>query len=126
MRSPADCLSWRRCRSIAWRGFRVWQGASRSDCWVTGSGQRALSSAGCLLQGGAAGGYMFTHEQYQFYSVAIVFGFAYEGVMPLYAVLVRENFPVQIIGTVVGAATMASSLGMATGPLLGGVIFDTY
>jgi len=54
------------------------------------------------------------------------FGFAYAGVMPLYAVLVRENFPVQIIGTVVGAATMASCLGMATGPLVGGVIFDTY
>jgi MFS family permease len=46
--------------------------------------------------------------------------------MPLYAVLVRENFPVQIIGSVVGAASMTSSLGMATGPLLGGVIFDTY
>jgi MFS family permease len=47
-------------------------------------------------------------------------------VMPLYAVLVRENFPLPIIGTVVGAATMASSLGMALGPLAGGVIFDTY
>jgi len=69
---------------------------------------------------------MFAHEQYQFYGVATVFGFAYAGVMPLYAVLVRENFPVHIIGSVVGAATMASSLGMATGPLIGGVIFDTY
>jgi MFS family permease len=58
--------------------------------------------------------------------VAVVFGFAYAGIMPLYAVLVRENFPLPIIGTVVGAATMASSLGMALGPLAGGVIFDTY
>jgi MFS family permease len=46
--------------------------------------------------------------------------------MPLYAVLVRENFPLSIIGTVVGAASMASSLGMALGPLAGGVIFDRY
>lgn len=46
--------------------------------------------------------------------------------MPLYTVLMRENFPVSIIGTVVGAGTMASSLGMALGPLAGGIIFDTY
>jgi len=58
--------------------------------------------------------------------VAIVFGFAYAGVMPLYAVLIRENFPLSIIGTVVGAGSMASSLGMALGPWAGGVIFDMY
>jgi MFS family permease len=46
--------------------------------------------------------------------------------MPLYSVLMRENFPLAIIGTVIGAASMASSLGMALGPLAGGVIFDTY
>jgi MFS family permease len=89
-------------------------------------GAKRTFICGLLVQAVAAGSYMFTREQYQFYGVAIVFGFAYAGVMPLYAVLVRENFPVQIIGTVVGAATMASSLGMATGPLVGGVLFDTY
>jgi MFS family permease len=89
-------------------------------------GAKRAFVSGLLVQAMAAGAYMFAHEQYQFYGVAIVFGFAYAGVMPLYAVLVRENFPVQIIGTVVGAATMASCLGMATGPLVGGVIFDTY
>jgi len=89
-------------------------------------GAKRAFVGGLAVQAVAAGAYMFVHEQYQFYGVAIVFGFAYAGVMPLYAVLVRENFPVQIIGTVVGAATMASCLGMATGPLIGGVIFDTY
>jgi MFS family permease len=59
-------------------------------------------------------------------AVAVVFGFAYAGIMPLYAVLVRENFPLPIIGSVVGAASMASSLGMALGQLAGVVIFDTY
>jgi len=89
-------------------------------------GAKQAFVGGLLVQALAAGGYMFAHDQYEFYGVAIVFGFAYAGVMPLYAVLVRENFPVQIIGAVVGAATMASCLGMATGPLIGGVIFDTY
>jgi MFS family permease len=81
---------------------------------------------GLLLQATAAGCYYFAREQSAFYSVAVVFGFAYAGVMPLYAVLMRENFPLPIIGTVVGAASMASSLGMAVGPLAGGVIYDTY
>jgi MFS family permease len=81
---------------------------------------------GLLLQATAAGCYYFVREQSEFYSVAVVFGFAYAGVMPLYAVLMRENFPLSIIGTVVGAASMASSLGMALGPLAGGLILDAY
>ena len=36
--------------------------------------------------------------------------------MPLYAVLAREYFGQRIIGTVFGAATMLSSLGMALRP----------
>jgi MFS family permease len=81
---------------------------------------------GLLLQAIAAGSYYFVREQSGFYSVAVVFGFAYAGVMPLYAVLMRENFPLSIIGTVIGAASMASSLGMALGPLAGGLILDAY
>jgi MFS family permease len=89
-------------------------------------GAKRTFVAGLLLQAAAVGGYYFARQQYQFYSVAVVFGFAYAGVMPLYAVLLRENFPVHMIGTVVGAASMASSLGMSLGPLAGGVIFDTW
>jgi MFS family permease len=89
-------------------------------------GAKRTFVSGLLLQAMAVGCYYFAREQSEFYSVAAVFGFAYAGVMPLYAVLVRENFPLPIIGTVVGAASMASSMGMALGPLAGGMIFDTY
>jgi len=41
-------------------------------------------------------------------------------------VLVRENFPVRMLGTVIGGLSMAGSLGMATGPLAGGLIYDTF
>ena len=51
---------------------------------------------------------------------------AYGGVMPLYAVLAREYFSQSIMGTVLGGATMLSSLGMALGPLGGGWIYDTF
>jgi MFS family permease len=89
-------------------------------------GAKRVFVFGLVQQAVAAGAYMFAREQAEFYAVAIVFGFAYAGVMPLYAVLIRENFPLPIIGTVIGAANLASCLGMALGPVAGGLIFDTY
>jgi MFS family permease len=41
-------------------------------------------------------------------------------------VIARENFPLRMMGTVIGATTMASSLGMALGPVLGGLIYDAF
>ena len=61
-----------------------------------------------------------------FYAVAALFGFIYAGVMPLYAVLARENFPLRMMGTIIGGTAMAGSLGMATGPLAGGFIYDAF
>ncbi|RUZ70957.1 MFS transporter, partial [Mesorhizobium sp. M7A.F.Ca.CA.001.14.1.1] len=61
-----------------------------------------------------------------FYMLAVISGATYGGVMPLYAVLAREYFGQRILGTVFGAATMLSSLGMALGPLAGGMVFDAY
>jgi MFS family permease len=82
--------------------------------------------AGLLVQAIVLMGYLFVSRLGEFYMLAIIFGSAYGGVMPLYAVLAREYFGPRIIGTVFGAATMLSSLGMAIGPLIGGWIFDTF
>jgi len=87
-------------------------------------GAKRVLVAGLLIQALGALGYSFTHSISEFYAVAVLFGFTYAGVMPLYAVLVRENFPLRMMGTIIGGTTMAGSLGMATGPLLGGWIFD--
>jgi MFS family permease len=89
-------------------------------------GAKPVLVTGLLVQTLGAGAYFFVRELGAFYAVAAVFGLAYAGVMPLYAVIARENFPMRFMGTVFGAATMASSLGMALGPLAGGWIFDTY
>jgi MFS family permease len=70
-------------------------------------------------------GYVVARELGSFYIVAALFGFTYAGVMPLFAVIARENFPLRMMGTVIGGTTMASSLGMALGPVLGGLIYDT-
>jgi MFS family permease len=89
-------------------------------------GAKPVLVSGLLVQAVGAGAYFFVRDQTGFYAVAAVFGLAYAGVMPLYAVLARESFPLPIMGTLIGAATMASSLGMAVGPLAGGLIFDAY
>ena len=89
-------------------------------------GARRVVVAGLMVQAVGAGSYYFTRDAGEFYAVAILFGMAYGGVMPLYAVLAREYFPMRIMGTVVGAAAMISSLGMALGPAVGGWIFDTF
>ncbi len=89
-------------------------------------GAKRVLVIGLLVQAFGALAYAFVHQLAGFYSVAVLFGFVYSGTMPLYAVLVRENFPLRILGTVIGGTAMAGSLGMATGPLAGGLIYDTF
>jgi MFS family permease len=79
-----------------------------------------------MVQALAAGTYIFVGQLDEFYALAVVFGIAYGGVMPLYAILAREYFGVHIMGTTFGAISMAASLGMAFGPWAGGWAFDTY
>ncbi len=89
-------------------------------------GAKPVLVAGLLLQALAIVAYLFVSRLGEFYALSVVFGTAYGGVMPLYAVLAREYFGPRIMGTVFGAATMASSLGMAFGPVAGGLVFDTF
>ena len=89
-------------------------------------GAKRVLVLGLLAQAFGALAYAFVHELAAFYAVAAVFGFIYAGTMPLYSVLVRENFPLRMLGTVIGGTAMAGSLGMATGPLAGGLIYDAF
>lgn len=89
-------------------------------------GVKPIIIAGLMVQAVAIASYLMVSRLEEFYTLAVIFGIAYGGVMPLYAVLAREYFGQEILGTVFGAATMLSSLGMAFGPLAGGWIFDTY
>jgi MFS family permease len=88
-------------------------------------GVKRVLVAGLLVQALAIATFVAIRRTGEFYLLAVVFGMAYGGVMPLYAVLAREYFPQRIMGAVFGAATMLSCLGMALGPLVGGWIFDT-
>ena len=54
-----------------------------------------------------------------------MFGLTYGGVIPHYAIVVREYFGARIMGTVFGAVAFVSMLAMALGPVAGGWLYDT-
>ncbi|TMK48284.1 MAG: MFS transporter [Alphaproteobacteria bacterium] len=89
-------------------------------------GAKRVLVSGLLVQAFGALAYVFVRELAAFYAVAALFGFIYAGTMPLYSVLARENFPLRMMGTVIGGSAMAGSLGMATGPVAGGLIYDAF
>ena len=87
-------------------------------------GAKRVLVAGLLVQALGTLAYISARELATFYTVAAIFGFIYAGVMPLYSVIARENFPLHMMGTVIGGMAMAGGLGMATGPVVGGLIYD--
>ncbi|MCR6655019.1 MAG: MFS transporter [Opitutus sp.] len=89
-------------------------------------GVKRVLVTGLVAQALTIGTYATIRDAAEFYALAIVFGVAYGGVMPLYAVLAREYFGQKIMGAVFGAATMLSAIGMAFGPVVGGWVFDTW
>ena len=89
-------------------------------------GAKPVLVIGLLVQAFAIAAYLAVDRLGEFYALALVFGTAYGGVMPLYAVLARESFGQRAMGTLFGAMTMASAIGMAFGPWAGGRIFDAF
>jgi len=89
-------------------------------------GAKPVLVGGLMVQALGAGTYLFVGQLGEFYALSIVFGIAYGGVMPLYAILVREYFGAHIMGTTFGAVAMLASLGMALGPWAGGWVYDSY
>jgi MFS family permease len=89
-------------------------------------GAKRLLICTLTIQAIAIAAYLKVNQASEFYALAVIFGVAYGGGMPLYASIARDYFPQHIMGTVFGAATMLSSLGMSLGPVAGGWVFDTY
>ena len=89
-------------------------------------GAKPVLVGGLFVQALCIATYLAVAHLDEFYALSVVFGLAYGGVMPLYAVLVREFFGARIMGTVFGAVSAFASLGMALGPWAGGYVYDTF
>lgn len=87
-------------------------------------GAKRTLVAGLALQAVAISLYLWSGGLASFYALALVFGFAYGGVMPLYAILVREYFGERVMGAAFGAVSLTATLGMALGPWIGGWLYD--
>jgi MFS family permease len=87
-------------------------------------GAKRTLLVGLAIQAVSVSLYVFTRDLVSFYGLALMFGFAYGGVMPLYAILVREYFGARIMGTAFGAVAFVSTLGMSLGPWAGGWLYD--
>jgi MFS family permease len=80
--------------------------------------------AGLALQAVMIVLYLVVRDVGLFYGLAIVFGVAYGGVMPLYALVTREYFGEKVMGAAYGAVFLVSTLGMGIGSYAGGWLYD--
>ncbi|MBS0641674.1 MAG: MFS transporter [Proteobacteria bacterium] len=79
---------------------------------------------GSLAQMTALSLYLFFTSLPSLYIVSAMFGLFQGGLVPSYAMIIRENFPASQAGGRVGLVMMMTLLGMALGGWMTGVIFD--
>jgi len=79
---------------------------------------------GSTLQGVALVLYAVSDSLVSLYIVSALFGLFQGGIVPSYALIVREYFPAEGSATRVSIAVSATIIGMALGGWMGGVMFD--
>jgi len=79
---------------------------------------------GSMAQGLALVFYLLADSVVSLYVVSALFGLFQGGIVPSYAIIVREYFPPREAATRVGLAVSSTVLGMALGGWMGGVLFD--
>jgi MFS family permease len=100
--------------------------AGRIGCGILADrfGAKRTLLAGLALQALLVWSYLGARDSATFYGLAVVFGVAYGGVMPLYAIITREYFGERIMGSAYGAVFLISTIGMGLGSFAGGAIYD--
>lgn len=79
---------------------------------------------GSLAQGFALVFYLFFDSLASLYIISAMFGLFQGGIVPSYAIIVREAMPAREAATRVGIVIFASVFGMSFGGWVSGVIFD--
>ncbi len=87
-------------------------------------GRKAPAAACALLQAGTLLGLIWARDLWTFYAFAIVFGFSWGGIGNMILSLISDVFGTYSIGVIMGAIGIGWELGAATGPAMGGFIFD--
>ena len=87
-------------------------------------GGLATMLLGSVLQASALVLYLWFDGLTSLYVISAFFGLVQGGIVPMYAVIVRDFFAPQEAGTRLGLVLMATLFGMAFGGWMSGVIFD--
>jgi len=87
-------------------------------------GAKTTLVAALSLQAAGIALFLTAQAFWTFMVLAVVFGIAYGGVMPLYTFLTRQYFGERVMGTMYGVVFGISCVGMGIGSYLGGFIFD--
>jgi MFS family permease len=87
-------------------------------------GVKTLLLGSTLQMPGADGLYADLRRVASLYIVSLVFGLVQGGIVPSYAIIVREYLPPREAGARVGFVIMATIVGMALGGWMSGWIYD--
>jgi MFS family permease len=79
---------------------------------------------GSSMQAAALLLFLFFNSKSSLYVISGLFGLFQGGIVPMYAVIIRQFLPPREAGTRIGLVLMATVLGMACGGLVAGMIFD--
>ena len=79
---------------------------------------------GSVMQMTALTLYLFMNGLTSLYVISALFGLFQGGLVPSYAIVIRECFPAKEAGARIGIVMMMTLLGMALGGWMSGVIFD--
>src|SRR5499427_10791660 len=79
---------------------------------------------GSALQGVALLLYLFFDGLFSLYVISALFGLFQGGIVPSYAIIIREYYSPREAGTRLGVVLMATLFGMALGGWMSGAIFD--
>lgn len=91
--------------------------------WIGGFGTVLVGSA---CQALAIAAFLLTREEVGLFAISAAFGFAFAGIIPAYAVTIRELFPWSEASWRIPLTLFTAMSGMAVGSWFAGAIYDKY
>jgi MFS family permease len=70
--------------------------------------------------------FLLTTDEVGLFTVSLLFGLGFAGIVPAYVLAVREHFPASEASWRIPVLLLCSGIGMATGGWLGGVLHDQF
>src|SRR5215211_7561761 len=82
--------------------------------------------AGSSCQALAIAAFLLTREEVGLFAISAAFGFAFAGIIPAYAVTIRDLFPSPEASWRIPLTLFTAMTGMAVGSWFGGALYDKY